>query len=326
MSNSNLPFRFETYTPERERCWNEFVASSPNATFLFDRGFMGYHADRFDDASLLIHQGDHLVALLPAHRVGSHLISHGGLTYGGLLLGKHGGAVTVLHLMQALREHLVEAGFTRLDYKTIPSIYHQRPCEEDRYALWRCGAQLVRRDLISAISPHPAAQKSRRRITKVKRATPGLVIADDDAWGEYWALLAAQLQTRHGCDPTHSEAELRLLAGRFPQHITLKAARLDGVMVGGLVLFDTGTVVHAQYMAANAKAYEVSAHKLVIEAAILQAQEQLKWFDFGNSNEDQGRVLNEGLVFFKEGFGAASTVQDFYRLDLLAAASAPPSA
>ncbi|HSI59805.1 MAG TPA: GNAT family N-acetyltransferase [Ideonella sp.] len=316
MSNSTLPFRFEPYTADHEPAWNDFVARSPNATFLFDRGFMGYHADRFADASLLIHQGEHLVALLPAHRVGSQLISHGGLTYGGLLLGKHGGAVTVLHLLQALCEHLRAEGVTSLDYKTIPAIYHQRPCEEDRYALWRCGAELVRRDLISAISPQQSAQKARRRITKVKRCTPGLVIAEDDAWGEYWALLAAQLQSRHGCDPTHSEAELRLLAGRFPQQIKLLAARLDGSMVAGLVLFDTPNVLHAQYMAANAVAYQISAHRQVIETAVLQAQEQQKWFDFGNSNEDQGRVLNEGLVFFKEGFGATSTVQDFYRLNL----------
>jgi len=316
MSNSNLPFRFETYTAAHEAVWNDFVAESPNATFLFNRGFMGYHADRFDDASLLIHQGEHLVALLPAHRVGSQLVSHGGLTYGGLLLGRHGGAVTMLHLLAALREHLAAEGYRQLDYKTIPAIYHRYPCEEDRYALWRCGAQLVRRDLISVISPQARAQKPRRRITKVKRATPGLVIADDPGWGEYWALLAAQLRSRHGCEPTHSEAELRLLAGRFPQQIRLMAARLDGVMIGGLVLFDTGTVMHAQYNAANTVAYELSAHKLVIEAALLQAQAQHKWFDFGNSNEAQGRVLNEGLVFFKEGFGATSTVQDFYRLDL----------
>ena len=38
------------------------------------------------------------------------------------------------------------------------------------------------------------------------------------------------------------------------------------------------------------------------------------WFDFGISNEDHGRVLNEGLVMQKEGFGARSVVHDHYEL------------
>ena len=33
--------------------WNDFVRASKNGTFLFCRGFMDYHADRYKDASLV---------------------------------------------------------------------------------------------------------------------------------------------------------------------------------------------------------------------------------------------------------------------------------
>jgi hypothetical protein len=44
-------------------------------------------------------------------------------------------------------------GMRSLLYKTMPSIYHQLPCEDDRYALFRCQAQLLRREVLSVIGP-----------------------------------------------------------------------------------------------------------------------------------------------------------------------------
>ena len=37
------------YDPSMAPRWNEFVANSANATFLHDRRYMDYHADRFMD-------------------------------------------------------------------------------------------------------------------------------------------------------------------------------------------------------------------------------------------------------------------------------------
>ena len=74
------------YNFEDKELWNEFVASAKNATFLFNRNFMDYHKDRFEDYSLLCFKKDRLIAILPANIVGSTLYSHQGLTYGGLVL------------------------------------------------------------------------------------------------------------------------------------------------------------------------------------------------------------------------------------------------
>ena len=40
-----------------------------------------------------------------------------------------------------------------------------------------------------------------------------------------------------------------------------------------------------------------------------------KYFDFGISNEKQGKHINKGLNFWKEGFGARTITQDFYRIN-----------
>ena len=74
------------YTPEWEQQWNDFVARAKNATFLFDRRYMEYHSDRFQDASYLFLRDGKPYALLPANRRDDTLYSHQGLTYGGWLL------------------------------------------------------------------------------------------------------------------------------------------------------------------------------------------------------------------------------------------------
>ena len=39
-----------------------------------------------------------------------------------------------------------------------------------------------------------------------------------------------------------------------------------------------------------------------------------KYFDFGTSNEDMGRYLNEGLIYQKEGFGGRAVCYDWYEV------------
>ena len=74
------------YTPQEKQDWNDFVAKSRQGTFLFDRNYMDYHQDRFHDHSLMIFYNGKLCALLPANEVvDKTLISHQGLTDGGLL-------------------------------------------------------------------------------------------------------------------------------------------------------------------------------------------------------------------------------------------------
>jgi hypothetical protein len=315
-----VAFEFAPYGERDEGAWNALVAASPNGTFLIDRRFMGYHADRFVDASLLVHRRGKLVAVLPAHRAGERVFSHAGLSYGGLVLADTLGAQTMVELVQALQAHWRGQGVRELLYKTVPSIYHRLPCEDDRYALWRAGAQLVRRDALAVIgptAPHWPA-KRRRAITRATRERAGLALSSHSGgrapWEEFWPVLTSQLQERHASQPAHGANEIRLLAERFPAEIGLHLVRFEGRVVAGLVLFETPTASHLQYMAADEHGRRIAALDLLLEQAIGRAQAGGRWFDFGHSNEDEGRSLNSGLAFYKESFGASTLVHDHYLL------------
>lgn len=313
-------FSFTPYVAGDETAWNALVAASPNGTFLLDRRFMGYHADRFDDASLLVYRRGKLAAVLPAHRAGARVLSHGGLSYGGLVLADTLGAQAMVELVQALQAELRGQGVRELLYKTVPSIYHRLPCEDDRYALWRCGAQLARRDALAVIGPTLAHWPARRHraITQATRHRPGLAFSahggGEAPWSTFWPLLGEQLMVRHASRPAHTLDEIRLLAGRFPAGIGLHLASFEGAVVAGLVLFETPTVSHLQYMAADEQGRRCAALDLLLEQAIQRAQSSGRWFDFGHSNEDEGRVLNAGLAFYKESFGASIVAHDHYLL------------
>ena len=91
------------------------------------------------------------VAVLPAHSEGTALVSHGGLSYGGFVIGAGMKTPLMLRVFESVLLALREQGFTALTYKTIPHIYHRQPAEEDRYALFLLGAELIRRDVLSVV-------------------------------------------------------------------------------------------------------------------------------------------------------------------------------
>jgi hypothetical protein len=306
----------QPYRPELADAWNALNRAAAGGHFMFDRGFMDYHADRFEDASLMVLRDGTPAALLPLNRRGDEAWSHQGLTFGGLV--SHGLGVTdVMAALDACADHLRGQGVGRLTYKALPWIYAREPAQADLYWLFRRGAALVRRDVSAAIDYRARGRVSSRRARGARKAAQaGLAFARSEDWGGYWALLEEVLGGRHGAKPVHSEAEIRLLAGRFPENISLHTAVLDGRLMAGVVMFRSAQVAHAQYIAAGEEGRGLGALDGLFEHLIQAHAATHRWFDFGVSNTDQGRVLNEGLIRQKEEFGAGAVVHDFYAVAL----------
>jgi hypothetical protein len=310
--------RVRPYQASDRPRWNAFVGKARNGVFLFDRGYMDYHSDRFTDASLLVCDDEgRLVAVFPASAHQETVVSHGGLTFGGLLFDERMRAPAMLHVMSALLEHLAERGFTRLVYKAVPHIYHRAPAQDDLYALFRAGARLVRRDLSSTIDTRCRIGYAKGRRWAVKRAEQGgMRLCESRDFHGFMRVEEENLGERHGVRPVHSGDELALLAARFPRNIRLFCA-LDGARVlAGTVVYESGNVAHAQYIGSTPEGRERSALDLVIDHLLREVYADKPYFDFGISTECEGRRLNEGLVANKEGWGARATVYDFYEVEL----------
>lgn len=313
----------EPYRESSAADWDQFCEAAHNATLLHTRRFLSYHGDRFADHSLILRDDKGaIVGLFPAAVSPADdglIVSHPGLTYGGLIhqAGLYG--ERLIAALSAVCAHYAEAGFDRLLYKVVPRIYHRVPAEDDLYALFRLDARLVRRDLSATVDLAHRGKVSQRRARGCRKARKqGLDIRHDMAdLPAYWALLNDVLSDRHDARPVHSLAEMQLLAQRFPNAIRLMTAFDADRMVAGVVLFVTDTVMHAQYIAASPAGYAVNALDLLFERAIAEADAAgLRYFDFGISNEQAGRVLNQGLYQFKHEFGAGGCVHEFYEMVL----------
>ena len=303
------------YQPEHAEEWNAFVKASKNGTFLIDRRYMDYHQERFNDHSLMFFDDQRLLAVLPAHVEGDTFYSHQGLTYGGLIMSEQCTAKTVCNIFEALNGYLYHAGINRVVYKAIPHIYHRQPSEEDLYALFRiCKARLISRDVASVIRTADAAKWHRdRRYAANKSHTNGILVDKCDDYGVFWPILRDNLQRTYGAEPVRSLEEIERLHALFPDNIRLFVARKsDGTPLAGTVLYVTPKVVHAQYISASPEGKRLHAVDALYDRIIRHDFAQWPYIDFGKSSEEDGHVLNETLIWQKEGFGARAVCYDKY--------------
>lgn len=299
--------------------WDTLCAESWQGTFLHTRRFLSYHGTRFVDRSLIIVKDGRWLGLFPAAVQAGGVCSHPGATYGGVV---HAGGLQgelMIRALEAIADHCRREGASKLLYKAVPTIYHRIPAEDDLYALFRLGAKRVRCDLSSTIDLANRRRPAERRRRGQRRAlAAGVRVSEAPAaLGEFWMVVESNLASRHDARPVHSLPEISRLVELFPESIRLLVARIGERVVAGTLLFVTATAVHAQYIAATGEGLTLSALDAVFTAAIdLAGEAGCRWFDFGTSNEQEGRYLNEGLYTFKSEFGGGGKVYETYELEL----------
>lgn len=307
----------ERYSPERMAAWNGFLESAKNATFLFSRNYMDYHSDRFEDYSLMIYAERKLLGILPANRsTPTSVVSHEGLTYGGLVVPRSTTLRDYLTAYSAALRYLCSNGIEALLHKSIPSYYNTLPDGEADFAMFLLEATLFRRDcaLVINIADRLPLRKGRKsEISKAKRY--GVSLTQETSFEPFWDhVLIPRLSSRHDVKPVHSSTEISLLAERFPENIKQFSVYYDGKIVAGVTIYETDTVAHAQYMSVTESGQRIGALDFLCNWLINEVYPNKMHFDFGTCNENDGRVLNHGLLEWKEAFGGRTYCHSFYSI------------
>ena len=279
---------------------------------------MDYHQYRFKDHSLMFYKKDKLIALFPANQDENMLYSHQGLTYGGLLIKKDIKLRDVKECLQILLDYLKENNILKVHIKSLPALYSPIPMDELNYLFFILEAKLTRRDALSVINMQHRPKLSRDRIAGNKRAVKqGLVIKEVDAFDDFWnEILIPNLQERYGTKPVHSLEEIQKLKIFFPKNIRQFNVYKDDVIVAGTTIFETEYVAHSQYISGDDDRNILGSLDFLHVYLLDEVFKDKMYFDFGISNENQGRNINEGLHYWKEGFGARTMTQDFYEIDV----------
>lgn len=299
--------------------WNEMARQCRNSTFQHQRGYMDYHSDRFTDCSLIALHNGKPRALLPANVDGDTLWSHRGLTFGSWLVPlKHFDVTVMIEVMDATVAWMKDNGLKRLVYKAVPHIYHRYPCEEDLYALFRHHASLIETNISTTIDlscPLPLDRGNKSGANAARKA--GITVGPSEDWQQYWHLLSSLLDERYDTRPVHTLDEILLLQSRFPDDIRLYTATLDGELLAGVVMYLSAPVAHCQYIGASPRGKDSKALTLLFDYLIQESTRLgYRYFDFGISNEDHGRYLNEGLVRQKSRLGGRGIVYNTFEITL----------
>lgn len=302
------------YSPEYSVQWDDVITDAANGHFMFQRLYMDYHKDRHEDASYIIFNKGTAIAVIPGTKVDKRWISHGGLTFGGLIIKpKYSKIAQVMEIYNALFEQLKQIGFDSALIKPLPWIYHSTLGEAEIYAIHKCTNYRAHTmyETTTTIELERRAPASKLRVRKKNKAAKSqLKISKTKSFSAFYDVLQQRLNDKYEKAPVHTLEELELLASRFPNNISLYTVEDDSEETfGGCVIYSSNDVWHSQYVSATEKGMEQGALDLLFfELIELAKGQKARYFDFGISTEDNGRYLNESLISFKEGFGGRSVM------------------
>lgn len=283
--------------------WDLFAQQAKNSTFLIQRDYMEYHQDRWEDFSLLFFVNQELTAILPACILGDKVFSHKGLTYGGLIVKTDCKFDLYKKMFLELIFFLEHSAVQSLEIKTLPSIYCKASSDEIMFLnqFFETGIEL---NIGSVIYLNKPVSMSDSVVRNAKKALKnGIVIRKCDDFETFWVkVLIPRLHDRFDKKPVHSLEEILLLKKRFPKNIELIAAFLENEMIAGTVLFKNVSFTKSQYIGSKANYNKLGSLDL-LHFEIIRNMES-DYFDFGTSLQDNSLHENEGLLSWKEQFGA----------------------
>lgn len=314
--------RLIPYNNDYHDTWNKCLSHCRCQPFLFNREYMEYHSDRFNDCSLLFEHKGKIIALFPASVCGDVITSHGGLTYGGVLSHSSVTAELMLVIYRLLIDYYkFEFSAKEIIIKPVPHIYSSIAEEEQLYSLYVNNAVLIGRGLSQVTNLKDKYELTYlRKRCLVKALKNNIIIhkaTTEEQWILYHKMLSDVLEYRHSCKPVHTIDELLLLSHKFPKNIELHLAYKDDEIVAGTILYLSKPVVHAQYIAASLKGREVGALDFLFDTLMHSDKiKDYKYFDFGISTLHDGTEFNLGLCHQKEGFGGRGICYDTYKISI----------
>lgn len=321
--------RYEEKYAER---WDRFVAQSMNGTFLHTRNFLNYHpAGRFTDASVMVVQGSNIVAVIPACDTQDEgkrcFFSHKGSTFGGIVIdGAKYNIAVMEELFPLLEEYLRAEGYEKILLRQTGDIFSARRSELLDYYYFKSGfghydelsffidCEKLPEDIAQAMT----ASKRRDYRTSLKNGLTLRQLGTDGEVAAFHHVLSKNLE-KFGARPIHTLEELlEFKHTRLPEQTDFYGVYLGEKLVAGSMLFYFGRqVLHTQYLAQDADYSHLFTMNFLDHEMITLAKEKgFRYFSFGISTEERGRVLNKSLAQFKEGFGCDYSVNRTYYKEL----------
>ena len=321
MTQSNLnAFKVKIYNQSDCLVWNAFVSNSKNATFLFNRDFMEYHQDRFDDYSLMIYKNDKLVSLLPANKNGAIVYSHQGLTYGDLVFINDLDTKQRQVVYEAMLLFFQTQNIKKVVIKSLPKFYDCQKSISFNPWLTQDNSLVSKQNMVLAID-YNADYKIHK--TKLKRYNKfqrnGFIIKQGrQELDVFWsAILVNRLEEKHNSKPVHSILEIQDLHFKFEQEINQYNIYQNEEVLAGITIFKKGLVVKSQYAMATIAGERLGALDMLFVYLIeMFKSDGMRYFSMGSVTDDSKLGYSQGMLKQKQELGCTTYIQDIIKLDI----------
>lgn len=332
--NSNMELTIKPYDSNFEKQWDSFIEKeSLNGTFLQSRNFLNYHPkERFKDHSLVVLKGTNsIIALIPACEIEEDnkkvLYSHMGSTFGGIIVNQNSYNIKhIEEIIKKLESYCIDNKFNEIILKNSSALFCKDRMDLIDYFLFKnnynyydelsfyVDCKKLPEDILSAFS------SGRRRDYRysLKNNLVFKKLELDDEITDFYNLLLGNLK-KFDKKPVHSLGEILEFKNiRLTDIVDFYGAYHQNSMLAGTMVFKFyKQVFHTQYLASDQTKLSLFPMEFLNTNLIRVAKEQgYDYFSFGISTEDHGKVLNEGLALFKEGFGASYCINRTYKKKL----------
>jgi hypothetical protein len=302
--------------------WARFVQDANDGTLHHDLSFLAYHPrERFNFANIIVRRGQEVVAVVP----GGLVEKEGGPVFASPLGASVGGPLILRPLLaettsviEALQIHAKSQGWTGIEFVLGPKAYQRRPADTTSFALFVRGFRLIDRDLSFIVPIEPGARDLYATLFRKKQAwgvrsagRRGVTVSHGGR-----ELLAPFLEAfrdtyeRHGTAATHTETEITDLLERLPGRIEITVAFLDGAPIASILVFRLNDRAAQTFYICTARSHARENGTVAALSALIDrlAAAGVRALDLGPSASS--KRVNEGVVFFKEGLGAAGQTRD----------------
>lgn len=328
-----MELKIRPYDEDNRRKWDDFVMGhSANGTFQQTRNFLEYHGGRFEDASVIIYKGnDTIVAVIPACTLiedGKKIFSsHAGSTFGGIVAAEDFYDIEHIEaVMNVFESYLGQQGYDKVYLKCTSDIFAKQNGNLLYYFLFQRG--YVPYDEISFyidflhykedIASNFTAGRRRDYKYSLKHDLTFRKLGTISEIGQFYGILCDNLR-KFDAAPVHSMEEiLDLKENRLRDIVEFYGVFQEERMIAGSMVFLFGeSVFHTQYLAADQSCLKLYPMNFMDYKLIEMARARgFRYFSFGTSTYEHGKILNKPLAEFKQGFGTQCGINKTYAKDL----------
>ena len=306
---------WEKYNNTQIEEWNNFVREN-KIHFFFLRSYMDYHSDRFEDHSLIQRDNEKIISIFPACKKDNKLVSHGGLTFGGIHFSKEIEPSIFLWIenFQKIKNYAKENNFKQIIYKPLPHIYKNHISFEEESALINEGFELYSSGLSMSLMLNNDINLSSRRKRMIKKSKD--LVFEEIEERFLYPTLERLLKEKYDVAPIHTLSELEYLKSKHPDNISSFVAKdRDGKVLAGVICFNHEQTVHTQYISSTDEGRSNGALDGLFNYLFNLYKNEYKIFDFGTSmNRDNS--INFGLLKQKSEFGCSVTPYNYFKIDI----------